>query len=172
MGVFTTRILYLEDMASAVMMIFFSTLFGLGFSSPLQQQHQSLDGHPTASLAVEPGNGCKMYTGFHESLLKSSSSFDQNCLDFKPIYECTIPTVKVLKNCVRGLAVNKECVYHMFKKMNEDGNKKCFCGGCKKIISMSRLVKEVFCSTGSSREGRGTGLYTLLHTTTTPAPTP
>ena len=65
-------------MASAVMMIFFASLFGMGFSSPLQQQHQSLNGHP-------PGNDCKKYTGFHESLLKSSSSLDQSCLYSKPI---------------------------------------------------------------------------------------
>merc|ERR1711868_278515 len=57
-------------------------------------------------------------------------------LNYKPIYECTIPTVEVLK--------------------------KCFCGGYNKVVFMSRLVKEVFCSIGSSREGRGTGFLELL----------
>merc|ERR1712227_748269 len=72
------------------------------------------------------------------------------------------PTVEVLKKCVRGLHVNAQCVDHMYKKLSEEGHKKCFCGGYNKIVFMSRLVKEVFCSIGSSREGRGTGFLELL----------
>merc|ERR1712227_28647 len=79
---------------------------------------------------------------------------------------------EVLKKCVRGLHVNAQCVDHMYKKLTEEGHKKCFCGGYKKIATMSRLVKEVFCSTGSSREGRGPAflqaiLEALLPATTT-----
>merc|ERR1712112_585436 len=101
---------------SKMMNFILFTVFGLAYSSPLQnQQHQH--GHPPG--VTEPGNDCKKFTGFHESLLKAGSSLD---LNYKPIYECTIPTVEVLKKCVRGLHVNAQCVDHMYKKLTEEGS--------------------------------------------------
>merc|ERR1712126_570833 len=138
---------------------FLLTLVGLTFSSPLQNQHGH--GHPPG--VTEPGD-CRKFSRFHESLLRAGYSFDDTCKHNKPIYECTIPVVEVLKKCVRGLHVNVQCVDHMFKKLYEEGHKKCFCGGFKKIAMMSRLVKEVYCSLGSSREGRGMGLLDFLTT--------
>ena len=106
---------------------FLLTLFGLTWSSPIQ---------PPSGI-TEPGdNCCSKFTRFHESLLKAGASNDQPCIDaqpvckyiYKPMYlcnaylilfisldECTIPTVEVLKTCVRGLNVVPDCVDQVSK---------------------------------------------------------
>ena len=106
---------------------FLLTLFGLIWSTPIQ---------PPSGI-TEPGdNCCSKFTRFHESLLKAGASNDQPCIDAQPICkyicipmylcnayliffisldECTIPTVEVLKKCVRGLNVVPDCVDQVSK---------------------------------------------------------
>merc|ERR1712083_804825 len=97
---------------------FLLTLVGLTYSSPPQNQHGH--GHPPG--VTEPGDDCRKFSRFHESLLKAGYSFGETCKHNKPIYECTIPTVEVLKKCVRGLHVNVQCMDHMFKKLYDEAD--------------------------------------------------
>ena len=54
-------------------------------------------------------NDCVKMTAFHDSLLAAVD--DTKCLfEFNANYECTIPVIEVVVNCIKGLKVNKQCV--------------------------------------------------------------
>ena len=121
------RILDSSPIIMSKLNFFLLTLFGLTWSSPIQ---------PPSGITELGDNCCSKFTRFHESLLKAGASNDQPCIDaqpvckyiYKPMYlcnayliffisldECTIPTVEVLKTCVRGLNVVPDCVEQVSK---------------------------------------------------------
>ena len=96
-----------------LMILLLANIWGLSFSSPHLYGKYHQEGHPPG--VTEPGDDCRKFTRFHESVLKAGASFDQTCVETSPIYECTTPTANVLKKCVRGLNVNAWCVDQMYQ---------------------------------------------------------
>ena len=109
-----------------------ANICGLYFSPTHLYGKYHQEGHPPE--VTEPGEDCRKFTRFHESLRKAGSSFDQTCVDTSPICkyylllfkerhlildfvsdECMIPTAEVLKKCVRGVHVNALCVDQMYQ---------------------------------------------------------
>ena len=107
-------------------------------------------------------NDCVKMTAFHDSLL--SAVDDTKCLfEFNANYECTIPVIEVVVNCIKGLKVNKQCVRNIHEILENKGQSRCFCGGFKKLRLMTSLTKQIFCAEGA-RQGRGPLLLAALQT--------
>ena len=66
-----------------LMILLLANISGLSFSPTHLYGKYHQEGHPPE--VTEPGEDCRKFTRFHESLRKAGSSFDQTCVDTSPI---------------------------------------------------------------------------------------
>ena len=66
-----------------LMILLLANICGLSFSSPHLYGKYHQEGHPPG--VTEPGEDCRKFTRFHESVLKAGASFDQTCVKTRPI---------------------------------------------------------------------------------------
>ena len=66
-----------------LMILLLANISGLSFSPTHLYGKHHQHGHPPE--VTEAGEDCRKFTRFHESLLEAGASFDQTCIETRPI---------------------------------------------------------------------------------------
>merc|ERR1719154_819133 len=67
-------------------------------------------------------------------------------MDSDPRTECTTASLEVLKKCLNGVEVDRECLEEAHKTLTQVDNQACFCGGLVEYSEMVTSVEALLCS--------------------------
>jgi len=78
--------------------------------------------------------------------LKDARLHGSMCMDSDPRTECTTASLEVLKKCLNGVEVDRDCLEEAHKTLTEVDNQACFCGGLVEYSEMLSSVESLLCS--------------------------